>query len=127
MYLYYFLLKKYLNYKKFLLAKHSRHKADFPKNDKFNPILNGHKSFNYTNIKLPHFPNIFRSILTSFYLKNILKYILVQKLSLLRVTNKIGKINPILNGHTTVSYPNIKLPKLPNILRSILNILNILK
>ena len=64
----------------------------------------------YTNIKLPHFPNILRSILNSFYFKNILKKILVTKFSLFKVTNKIGKINPILNGHKTVSYTNIKFP-----------------
>ena len=46
---------------------------------------------------------------------------LVKKLSSFRVTNKIGKIIPILNGHKTVSYTNIKLPLFPNILRSILN------
>ena len=25
--------------------------------DKINPILNGHKTVSYTNIKLPHFPS----------------------------------------------------------------------
>ena len=89
--------------------------------------MNGHKTVSYTNIKLPHFPNILRSILNNFYFKNILKKILVKKFSLFKVTNKIGKINPILNGHKTVSYTNIKLPHFPNILRSILNSLDILK
>ena len=81
---------------------------------KINPILNGHKTISFTNIKLPHFPNILRSILNSFYLKNILKTFLVKKFSLFKVTYKIGKMNPILNGHETVSYTNIKLPYFPN-------------
>ena len=32
-----------------------------------------YKTVSFTNIKLPHFPNIFRSILNSFYFKIILK------------------------------------------------------
>ena len=82
-------------------------------NDKINATLNGHKTVNYTNIKLPCFPNILRSILNSFYLKNILKKILVKKFSLFKVTNKIVKINPILNVHKTVIDTNIKLPHFP--------------
>ena len=40
---------------------------------KINPILNSCKKASYKNIKLSHFPNIFISILDSFYLKIILK------------------------------------------------------
>ena len=58
--------------------------------------------------------NILRSILNSFYFKNMLKKILVKKFTLFKVTNKIGKINPILYGHKSVSYANIKLPHFPN-------------
>ena len=83
-------------------------------NDKINPTLDSHKTVSFTNIKLPHFPDILRSILNSFYFKNILKQFLVIKFSLFKVTNKIGKINPILNGHKTVIYSNIKLPHFPN-------------
>ena len=88
---------------------------------KINPILNGRKTVIYTNKKLPHFSNIFRLILNSFYLKYILKKILVQKLALFRITNKICKINPILNGRKTVTYTNKKLPHFLNIFRLILN------
>ena len=63
--------------------------------------MNDHKTGSYTNIKLHHFPNMLGSTVyleQLFYFKNILKYILVLKLLLFRVTNQIGKINPILNG-----------------------------
>ena len=89
------------------------YKTYLQNNDKINHILNGHKTVSYTNIKLPCFPNILRSILNNFYLKDILKKILVKKFSLFKVTNKIGKINPILNVHKTVSDTNIKLPHFP--------------
>ena len=52
---------------------------------KINPILNGRKTVIYTNKKLPHFSNNFRLILNSFYFKNILKKVMVQKLLLFKV------------------------------------------
>ena len=52
---------------------------------KINPILNNRQTVIYTNKKLPHFSNNFRLILNSFYFKNILKKVMVQKLLLFKV------------------------------------------
>ena len=83
------------------------------------PCVCPYNSYSYKNIKLAHIPNIFRSFLNSFYFESILKYLLVKKLLLYRVTNKIGEINHILNNPKSVRYKNIKLDHFPNSLRSI--------
>ena len=59
-----------------------------------------------------------RQLTTRFNLKYILKKNLVQKLALFRITNKICKINPILNGRKTVTYTNKKLPHFSNIFKA---------
>ena len=65
---------------------------------KINPILNGHKTVSYTNIKLPHFPNTLGSILNSFYFKNIFKISFGSEAFAAYSYNQIDKINLILNS-----------------------------